>query len=279
MRAGDPGDFLVAAQQCLAVTEVVADAATVCSTDASGGEWCLSMGDPGILEAHPVVAASAWAVTHDAGDTYAGLPSYALVSGLCASWSAETGTSGPLPHTRYMLIEAQQRLNGGGCANGGFTLPDSVFASDDVNSGSGRGRGGGDDRGGGDRGGGGGPIRPATSDPLPSDDHVGGVVPRPASDWCLDVTRGGNIETWTSKLSGGRQAVALLNRSPSAERVGLSLADDLALPIGTRWTAHDAWTDSSVPLSASGESVRGLVNVERVVEAHGVEVMVLSPLR
>ena len=160
VRPGSTDGFLVAAQQCLSVTDVVAEEATVCTSDASGSEWCLSMGDPGILEAHPRSTASIWTITHDAGDMFDDLPAYSLVSGLCASWSAEVGASGPLPHTRYMLIEAQQRLNGGGCANGGFTLPDERAAS------------------------GGAYIRPASLSSLPSDDHVGGVVPRPANEWC-----------------------------------------------------------------------------------------------
>ena len=45
-------------------------------------------------------------------------PAVDFSSHLCASWSAEHGASGPLPHTRYMLIEAQQRMNGGSCSNG-----------------------------------------------------------------------------------------------------------------------------------------------------------------
>ena len=142
-------------------------------------------------------------------------------------------------------------MNGGGCSNGHFTMPADGKPC---------------------------PIRPATQDSLPDDDHIGTVAPVPADKWCLDVVRGGNIETWTSALSGSRHVVALLNRSPSAEVISLSFADDLGLAASGQWLAHDVWTDASLDAAAMLDSVAspGVVNVARRVEAHGVEVMVLS---
>ena len=92
------------------------------------------------------------------------------------------------------------------------------------------------------------------------------------------VTRGGNVETWTGPLSGGRHIVALLNRSPSAEEMPLSFHDDLGLPAASRWRVRDAWTDSELALGAEERSSRvGKRNLVRDVPAHGVEVMLLSP--
>jgi hypothetical protein len=84
-----------------------------------------------------------------------------------------------------------------------------------------------------------GPIKPATDTPLDLDD-IGGVEQVPASAWCEDVTRGGNLETWTGQLSGGRHIVALLNRSPSSKLIKLSFVDDLQLSAGSAWRVDDA---------------------------------------
>ena len=162
IRPGNSDSFLVAADQCLTNSELLIAKTKIWTQDENGQRWWLANGDPGIIEAHdqPAEGTSDWTVNGDSGATFSGKRSVTLASGLCASWSSEFGASGPLPFTRYALIEAQQRLNGNGCANGGWTLPSDGSA---------------------------GPIRPATEAPLDSDNHVGGVAPKPASEWCLDV--------------------------------------------------------------------------------------------
>ena len=254
IRPGSSNSFLVASGQCLTVADLLISKTAVWTQDSDGRKWWLSShGDPGIIEVHDdpttAQATSSWTVT-GTGETFAGQPAVTLSSGLCLSWSAEFGASGPLPFTRHMLIEAQQRMNGDGCAEGPWTIPMDGSP---------------------------GPIKPATDTPLDSDDHVGGVVPVPASEWCLDVTRGGNLETWTGKLSGGRHVVALLNRSPSglSEKMTLSFADDLMLRAGSTWRVDDVWSETE--LHQSMQAIAGLVNVAREVPAHGVEIMVLSP--
>ena len=47
---------------------------------------------------------------------------------------------------------------------------------------------------------------------ITDDDHVGGVKQVDSSQWCVGLTRGGNLEIWAGRLSGHRLAVALLNR-------------------------------------------------------------------
>ena len=255
IRPGSSNSFLVASGQCLTVADLLISKTAVWTQDSDGRKWWLSShGDPGIIEVHDdpstAQATSSWTVT-GTGETFAGQPAVTLESGLCLSWSAEFGASGPLPFTRHMLIEAQQRMNGRGCAEGPWTMP---------------------------MGGSPGPIKPATDTPLDSDDHVGGVMPVSASEWCLDVTRGGNLETWTGELSGGRHVVALLNRSPSAEKMTLSFADDLMLRAGSTWRIDDVWSETELQLHQSMlQAISGLVNVAREVPAHGVEIMVLSP--
>ena len=74
--------------------------------------------------------------------------------------------------------------------------------------------------------------------------------------------------------------MALLNRSPTAETVSLSFADDLGLPAGSQWAVVDAWTEGELVAASDMIDTRARatrVNVARRVPAHGVEIMVLSP--
>ena len=61
-----------------------------------------------------------------------------------------------------------------------------------------------------------------------------------AGDFCLDLVSGGALETWAAPLSGGRVAVALLNRSPGDDSITVQWAD-VGLTAGVQASISDAW--------------------------------------
>lgn len=56
----------------------------------------------------------------------------------------------------------------------------------------------------------------AVDDPPEDDDAVGNIKPA-TQPWCVEASRGGNVEMWMAPLSGHRFAVVVVNRSPSPQ--------------------------------------------------------------
>jgi hypothetical protein len=85
------------------------------------------------------------------------------------------------------------------------------------------------------------------------DDSAGGVKDGTASDFCMELSRSGNLEVWHAPLSHGRHAVAFVNRSPvSSQKLSLDLVATLGLKNGTSYTAKDVWAGKILPKAVPG---------------------------
>ena len=169
--------------------------------------------------------------------TYVALPS-TIAGADSLTWeNVEFGT-GPLPHTRYV---------GGGTASSGYwtTSEAGLRTADGAMLQAGYGR-----------------VR--------DDDGTGHIRLADATQFCVEATRGGNLETWWAPLSGGRHAVALFNRSPSADVIAVSWTQ---LP-GLQPTAHVSVRDVWLKIDA-GIHTQGL---KATVPAHGTSLFVLTPV-
>ena len=89
----------------------------------------------------------------------------------------EFGASGPLPHTRYLQP-----------GHSSWTFDSNAK--------------------------GGAMIKLAAGTAVTDDDGVGGVKPA-TGDFCVELSRAGNLEAWHAPLSAGRHAIAFVNRSPA----------------------------------------------------------------
>lgn len=84
-------------------------------------------------------------------------------------------------------------------------------------------------------------IISASPHPVIDDDSVGGItIDENSSNWCMEATRGGDLEVWVAELSGHRLAVALINRSPMAAMIAAPW-DTLGLGLGDNMTVRDIW--------------------------------------
>ena len=130
----------------------------------------------------------------------------------------------------------------------------------------------------------GGTLRATATDIL-DDDNVGGV--NIGREFCLEIASGSTLETWAGQLSpdatSGKKnkkttgasrwpAVALFNRSPAMDVVGLAFAQLPGRGAATAFEMHDVWRNTTDATSAA----EYLVNVPAhdtallvVTEAHG----------
>ena len=178
---------------------------TLFTMDDTGSAWCLGMQFAGIWgvwpytpgnNTHPTACvdstgqASSWRAERSDGvrgadNIYAfvwrnGNRPYGF------AWGQDFGSSGPLPHTRWLQSN-----------NGGNWTGDLEAAAQPNSTGV--------------------PFSPDTGSVI-DDDGVGHVSSSPGSDFCLDVVASGNVETWASELEGERVAVAVLNRTPTIQQ-------------------------------------------------------------
>lgn len=81
------------------------------------------------------------------------------------------------------------------------------------------------------------------------------------------VLQDGTTEVWVKPLTGGRQAILLLNRGEQAATVAAKW-DVVGWPASTRATVRDVWKHRNAPEAANGLSLS--------VAPHGVEMMIVS---
>eukprot|EP00928_Gymnodinium_smaydae_P042121 TRINITY_DN28410_c0_g1_i1.p1 TRINITY_DN28410_c0_g1~~TRINITY_DN28410_c0_g1_i1.p1 ORF type:complete len:720 (+),score=80.71 TRINITY_DN28410_c0_g1_i1:42-2162(+) len=141
--------------------------------------------------------------------------------------------SGPLPHSRYMMS--------GNYDFGQFHFEQGAEASE---------------------------IR-AAPNIVYDNDHLGGITVQDASEWCVEAIRGGNLEVWVAELERGQHVVALLNRSPYAAFMNVTLSD-LGVNDDVEFAVRDVWaaTDKGTFHQTYGSKV----------PAHGVVLLVLKPV-
>jgi alpha-galactosidase len=99
---------------------------------------------------------------------------------------------------------------------------------------------------------------------------TGSVQMADATKFCVEATRGGNLETWWAPLSGGRHALALFNRSPSADVIAVSWKQLPGLQPATRVLVRDVWSKRDAGIHQDGFSI--------TVPAHGTSLFVLTPV-
>lgn len=240
---------------------------TLWTTDAAGFAWCLAMPTSGIWSVVPYAPGNAShpsaCVDQGSVSSWRALPAanptpnatrgenedeFAFVwrngdRPYGFAWGQDPGSSGPLPHTRWLQSNPP----------GGNWVGDLAAASEPTSRGV--------------------PFSPATASVL-DDNHVGKVTTRPGSEFCLDIVSGGNVETWAAPLEGGRSAVAVLNRSPVAQCVVVEFTEVLASlspapRVGKhRFVVRSAWGEEG---TNHGDSYRCHV------PAHGAALLVLEP--
>jgi alpha-galactosidase len=81
-------------------------------------------------------------------------------------------------------------------------------------------------------------LQAADSLGILDDDSVGGVTK--GGSFCLEVVSGGGLEVWAGPLTGGRIAVALLNRSPGPDSISAAWAD-IGAEAGRSYAVRDVW--------------------------------------
>jgi len=145
------------------------------------------------------------------------------------------GASGPLPHTRYL----QQ-------GHSSWTFDSTAV--------------------------GGSPIKLAAGTTITDDDGIGGLKNGTASNFCVELSRSGNVEAWHAPLANGRHAVAFINRSPAPKQsMKLELTAALGMESSTSYTVKDIWAEKMLPGTVSG-------SLEAVIEeAHGAKFFILTP--
>jgi len=104
---------------------------------------------------------------------------------------------------------------------------------------------------------------------LQDDDAVGTATPADATGWCLEATRGGNLETWWAPLSGGRHALALFNWSPSPDAITVAWSQLPGLAEDARVAVRGVWRHEDVGVFRGNFTAR--------VPSHGTELFVLTP--
>merc|ERR1712216_164261 len=129
--------------------------------------------------------------------------------GLAAGWDDSPYGSGPVPHSRYVMI-----------GSGEFSFDPSLTNS------------------------GGSTIKPVAGSTVHDDDSVGNSKVVDGENYCLDVALGGNLEVWTAPLIEGRVAVGLFNRSPAAAVITATWTD-LGLSANAEYDAVDVWGGKS----------------------------------
>ena len=100
-------------------------------------------------------------------------------------------------------------------------------------------------------------------------DNVGGVAQAPAgADWCLDAVPPGMLEVWAGPLTGGRWAVALLNRGAASAPITADFTT-FNQTASTAFAVHDIW------LNVDKGTFTGTYTA--TVASEGVAYLILSP--
>jgi alpha-galactosidase len=239
---------------------------TLVTTDADGFSWCLTMAYSGIWSVVPYTPGSGNATqppalctdAHGAVSRWRAQRAGAGGGGLGESWAfvwqhadgsdarpygfgwgQDEGSSGPLPHTRWLHSNA-----------GGNWSGDLAAAAAPGSRGE--------------------PFSPAALGVI-DDDGVGGVGVRPGAAFCLDVVRGGNVETWAGPLQGGAVVAVVLNRAPAAQNVVVNFAE-VGLNVSaaaSRVRVRSAWGEAGV---LGGNNSSYVCDVP----AHGAALLVLE---
>eukprot|EP01052_Picozoa_sp_SAG31_P030621 SAG31_NODE_3157_length_4610_cov_8.242740_5_plen_338_part_00 len=184
-------------RKCLAASATPAGG-FIYTVDNAGVEWCLvadggegsvsntMSGQPcAAVESSAEVAASTWQLGEVTNGT---IESLSLGGSKFLTWgNRQFGASGPLPHHIYL-----QATPWGAPA---WRWPDALATHE------------------------GAALQLPPGINLTDDDHVGGVTQVDSSTMCMSLTRGGNLETWVSEMSGHRLAVAFFNRGIETARV------------------------------------------------------------
>jgi hypothetical protein len=172
------------------------------TVDEAGAEWCLvadggrgsvstSMsGQPcAAVDSGVAAASSTWQLGEVSNGT---IESLSLGGSQFLTWgNRQFGASGPLPHHVYLQATPW--------ATPAWRWPDALTTHK------------------------GAAVQLPPGINLTDDDHVGGVKQVDSSTLCMALTRGGNLETWVSVLSGHRLAVAFFNRGIETARVRQAL--------------------------------------------------------
>jgi hypothetical protein len=183
------------------------------TTDADGKVWCLSHSN-GAEGCWHAVDCNATGVTQflpqTNGKNTSGTALYAL-GGM--QFNNQIGASGPWPHTRYISggyswDKTPQYL---WLADFSAGTPSTTIRANDGN--------------------------------IIDDDLIGNVTS--GGDFCLQLNTAGLLEVWAGALSGDRLAVALLNRSPGADRISVRW-QDVGLAAGTTVKVRDLWAHADL---------------------------------
>jgi alpha-galactosidase len=187
------------------------------TTDASGASWMLGSdnlpvnAEPG-LPANASRSQARWMLQcpSSASENTRGVTSCSLgnVRGGGLDPNSQVGGSGPWPHTLY---------------TSSYPWHQSSLVTVDASAALG-----------------GSPVTIlyANTHSLIDDDLLGNITV--GGDFCLDLVTAGMLETWVAPLTGGRAAVALLNRSPGTDSLRVS-GGDLGWPEGTKFAVRDVW--------------------------------------
>ena len=216
---------------------------TLSTTDDEGQKWLMKA--PQWQESNAVRAGSAqsakgttWQVNADPHS-----PGNVTITGQMRSsympsqlgFLEEFGASGPLPHTRYLQP-----------GHSSWTFDSNAK--------------------------GGAMIKLAAGTAVTDDDGVGGVKPA-TGDFCVELSRAGNLEAWHAPLSAGRHAIAFVNRSPApSQAMKLELPKTLGLEgVGASFKVKEIWSGKELPGTVSN-------TLEATVEAaHGSLFFILTP--
>ncbi len=107
----------------------------------------------------------------------------------------------------------------------------------------------------------------ADADDILDDDLLGNVTV--GGDFCLDLSTMGNLEVWAKPLTGGRIALALLNRSPANDSITANWSDIGAPSASQQYAVRDIWQAADMGVFSSSYTAP--------VVAHGVAFLVLTP--
>ena len=212
------------------------------SVDGAGQAWCMRFGGPVLAvpcnPKSPVVNdGNGWEL-RSVGPP--GTGEYNLLSidgGIGLGILNDFGGSGPVPHSRWL-----------GPGRDTFVADPVALATAA-----------------------GGTLRAAATD-IFDDDNVGGVSV--GGEFCLEIASGSTLETWAGQLSpdaasgASRWAVALFNRSPAMDVVGLAFAQLPGRGAATAFVVHDVWRNTTDATSAA----EYLVNVP----AHDTALLVVT---
>jgi hypothetical protein len=136
------------------------------------------------------------------------------------------GASGPVPHSRWVAATVNSDMNAYNDRDDGhYTIPDTFWRFDLTAAAGGR------------------SALQSMDQHLIDDDNVGGVT-QDGTQFCVELSSGSSLEVWASVLKPAyatpmrrRWAVALLNRSPSSDRITLDFA---LLPDSSRGTFYSS---------------------------------------